>query len=134
MDNSKTTEEKINAISDISNENFDKCILENENVNVTVNAQANNKFIVASKTVEVNGYLAERYGYTDAVKMEYQLSVFSLQHMNMYTEINSQLQQQKITLILVQASMVHLFQRHLEKMLQHLCIQLMENIHIMMNQ
>ena len=68
MDNSKTTEEKINAISDISNENFDKCILENENVNVTVNAQANNKFIVASKTVEVNGYLAERYGYTDAVK------------------------------------------------------------------
>lgn len=32
MDNSKTTEEKINAISDISNENFDKCILENENV------------------------------------------------------------------------------------------------------
>ena len=55
-------------MSEISNENFDKCILENENARVTVRVQSENKYIAVSDTIVVNGYLAESYGFTDSVE------------------------------------------------------------------
>ena len=51
-----STEDLLNGLSEISNENFDKCILENENARVTVRVQSENKYIAVSDTIVAVSY------------------------------------------------------------------------------
>ena len=72
-------------MAEISNENFDKCILENENARVTVRVQSENKYIAVSDTIVVNGYLAESYGFTDSVEDSVSaLDVLVAEHEKLY--------------------------------------------------
>ena len=80
-----STEDLLNGLAEISNENFDKCILENENARVTVRAQSENKYIAVSDTIVVNGYLAESYGFTDSVEDSVSaLDVLVAEHEKLY--------------------------------------------------
>ena len=80
-----STEDLLNGLSEISNENFDKCILENENARVTVRVQSENKYIAVSDTIVVNGYLAESYGFTDSVEDSVSaLDVLVAEHEKLY--------------------------------------------------
>ena len=80
-----STEDLLNGLAEISNENFDKCILENENARVTVRVQSENKYIAVSDTIVVNGYLAESYGFTDSVEDSVSaLDVLVAEHEKLY--------------------------------------------------